>query len=147
MTYFGKPVSTTAGTLPKVCAGTRCHHPKGYVLVVTPEFFLTGATASAAAAPAGSSCGLSCPPVPDDYQIIPAGTKNLTFALPATTMGTVLTLPKRGNVRSTKVTAAQFAALLGGATTPHLYESLSEGVWFTVANGDTVRSFSEQYRP
>jgi len=146
VTYFGEPISTTSATLPKECAGAGCPSRKGYALVVKPEFFLTGATARALAA-AGSACGLACPAVPDDYQVIPAGTKNLTFALPAGTMGTVLTLPKRGNVQPTKVTGAQFAALVGGATTPKLYESLSEGVWFTVANGDIVRSFAQQYRP
>jgi hypothetical protein len=143
--YFGEPVSTTAATLPKVCMGARCHRPKGYVLVVKPEFFLNGATASAAAA-ADSSCGLACPPLPDDYLVIPAGTKNLTLALPATTKGTVISF-KAGNDYPTKVTAAEFAALVGGATTPKLFEPLSGGVWFTVANDNTVSSFAQQYRP
>jgi len=145
VTYFGKPVSTTSATLPKVCVGAACKSPTGYALVVTPQFFLTGVTAPAAAA--GPSCGLACPPVPNDYVVIPAGTTNLTFALPATTKGTVLIFNKAGNQQATKVTAAQFAALVGGATTPKLFEPLSGGVWFTVTNGDTVRSFAQQYRP
>jgi hypothetical protein len=140
-TYFGVPVSTTSATLPKVCDG--CQSRKGYALVIKPEFFLSGATATAAAA--DGACGLSCPPVPDDYLVIPAGTKNLTFALPATAKGTVITF-KSGNDHPATVTAAQFVALVGGATTPKLFEPLSDGVWFTVAY-DTVRSFAQQYRP
>lgn len=146
VTYFGAPVSTTPATLPKDCGGPRCHSRKGYALVVTPEFFLSGATATAAAA-TSSSCGLSCPAVPDDYLVLPAGTANLTFALPANAKGTVITFNNGGNDQSTKVTAAQFAALVGGATTPKLFEPLSRGVWFTVANDDTVKSFGQQYRP
>jgi hypothetical protein len=143
LTYFGEPVSTTPATLPKECAGAGCPSRKGYALVVKPEFFLTGATATALAA-AGSSCGLACPPVPDDYEVIPAGTKNLTFALPAGTKGTVI---PQGATKPITITAAQFAALVGGATTPQLFEPLNRGVWFTVGNGDTVRSFAQQYRP
>jgi hypothetical protein len=48
---------------------------------------------------------------------------------------------------STKVTGAQLASLIGGATTPKLMEPLSaSGVWFTV-NVDTVTSFAQQFQP
>jgi hypothetical protein len=142
VTYFGVPVSATAGKLPQRCAGTRCHSQQGYVLVVKPEFFLTGATATAAAH--GSACGLTCPGVPNDYAVIPAGTANLTFALPNKTKGTVVV--QTTNWKNQQITAAQFAALIGGATSPQLFLPLSGGVWFAVAN-DTVIGFAQQYRP
>src|SRR5262249_34937923 len=134
--------SAATGTLPKVCVGSHCRNQQGYVLVVKPEFFLTGATATAAAG--GSACGLTCPAVDNDYHVIPAGSANLTFALPTKTKGTVIVQTKI--FKSTPATAAQFASLRGGATTPTLFLPLSGGVWFAVAN-DTVVSFAQQYRP
>jgi len=134
--YFGTPVSITP-------AGA-----KRYLLTMRPEYFLTGVTANAAFG--GGSCApLSCPGVPDDYQVIPAGSKKLSFVLPAKTKGTVLTLQTRaqgGNVQSTNVTAAQLSALVAGGTSPKLYETLDEGIWIT-AVGDTVTLFAQQYRP
>ena len=80
----------------------------------------------------------------NDYQVIPAGTANLTFALPTTTKGTVVA--QTTNWKNQQITAAQFAALIGGATSPQLFLPLSGGVWFAVAN-DTVIGFAQQYRP
>lgn len=149
VTYFGVPVSATVGKLPSVCVakpgpngGARCHSPQGYVLVVKPEFFLTGGTAAAAFH--GPGCGLTCVGPPNDYQVIPAGTANLTFALPTKTKGTVVV--QTTNFKNQQISAAQFAALIGGATTPKLFLPLSGGVWFAVAN-DTVATFAQQFRP
>jgi len=133
--YFGVPVSITRADA------------KRYLLVLKPEFFLVGVPANVAyAAGQGKSCApLQCPGVPDDRWVVPAGTANLTFVLPAKTKGTVLTLGHQ-NEQNTSVTAAQLAAVVGGAKTPKLFEPLDSGVWLAV-NGDSVTSFAQQYQP
>jgi hypothetical protein len=133
--YFGTPVSVT-----KLDA-------KRYALTIKPEFFLVGVTANAAfAAGQHNACQpLECAPVEDDRWVIPAGTQNLVFILPVKTTGTVLTLG-HGNVQTSKVTAAQLAALFGGAKTPRLFEPLESGLWLTV-DVDIVTSFAQQYQP
>ena len=132
--YFGTPVSIT-----KLDA-------KRYALEITPKFFLVGVTANVVfAAEQHNACQpLECGPVEDDRWVIPAGTRTLLFVLPAETTGTVLTLPDP-NV-PTRVTAAQLSGLVGGATTPKLFEPLESGLWLTV-DGDTVTSFAQQYQP
>jgi hypothetical protein len=121
--------------------------PKRYLLVLKPESFLVGVTARvAAAAQQGTQCEpLSCPGVPDDHLVVPAGGQQLTFVLPAKTSGTVLTVGG-GNFRSTKASAAQLAALAGGAKKPRLIEPLESGVWLAV-DVDTVTSFAQQFQP
>ena len=80
-TYFGEPVSVS-----KVDASR-------YLLVLKPESYLVGVTANVAfAQQQGKACApLSCPGVEDDRLVVPAGTQNLTFVLPAKATGTVLT--------------------------------------------------------
>lgn len=135
--YFGKPVSVTQA------------NAKDYLLVLQPEFFLVGVTANVAFAgqqtPPVSCAPLACPGVPDDRWVIPAGAEELTFVLPAKTTGTVLTLHSP-QMRTTKITAAQLSALVGGAKTPKLMEGLDSGVWLTV-DVDTVTSFAQQFQP
>jgi hypothetical protein len=135
--YFGTPVSVTQA------------NAKDYLLVLRPEFFLVGVTANVAFAgqqsPPVSCAPLACPGVPDDRWVIPAGTEDLTFVLPATTTGTVLTL-NSSQMQSTKITAAQLSALVGGAKTPKLMEALDSGLWLTV-DVDTVTSFAQQFQP
>jgi hypothetical protein len=133
-TYFGPIVS-----IAKVDA-------KRYLLVLKPESFLVGVTANVAfAAQQGTQCApLSCPGVEDDHLVVPAGSQQLTFILPARTTGTVLTAG--GNMRTTKVSAAQLAALVGGAKTPKLVEPLGSGVWLSV-DVDHVTSFAQQFQP
>jgi hypothetical protein len=133
-TYFGAPVSVS-----KVDANR-------YLLVLKPESYLVGITANVAfAQQQGKACApLSCPGVDDDHLVVPAGTQNLTFVLPANATGTVLTVA--GGSAPTKVSAAQFAALVGGAKTPKLVEPLVSGVWLAV-NVDTVTSFAQQFQP
>jgi hypothetical protein len=133
--YFGTPVSVT-----KVDA-------KRYLLVLKPQFFLVGVTANAAfAAGQGTVCQpLDCPGVPDDRWVVPAGSQNLTFVLPATTKGTVITVGG-GQMQNTTVTAAQLSALLAGAKAPKLIEPLDSGLWLTV-DVDAVTSFAQQFQP
>jgi hypothetical protein len=60
------------------------------------------------------------------------------------TSGTVVTL--RQQVGAKKETAAQLAAFVTSGTTPKFGEPVSEGFWLTV-DSDTVKSFTQQYRP
>ena len=131
-TYFGEPVSVS-----KVDASR-------YLLVLKPESYLVGVTANVAfAQQQGKSCApLSCPGVEDDRLVVPAGTQNLTFVLPAKATGTVLT----GSNTPTKISGAQLAALVDGAKTPKLVEPLVSGVWLTV-DVDKVTSFAQQFQP
>ena len=133
--YFGQIVSITQAD------------PKRYLLVLKPESFLVGVTANVASAQQqGTQCApLSCPGVEDDHLVVPAGTQKLTFVLPAKTTGTVLT-PGEGNSQGTNVSAAQLAALVGGAKTPKLIEPLDSGVWLAV-DVDRVTSFAQQFQP
>lgn len=134
-TYFGTIVSV------------RQVDAKRYLLVLKPESFLVGVTANVASAgQQGTQCApLSCPGAEDDHVVVPAGTQSLTFVLPAKTTGDVLTTGA-GNFRVTKVSAAQLAALVAGATTPHLIEPLASGFWLGV-DVDKVTSFAQQFQP
>jgi hypothetical protein len=120
---------------------------KRYLLVLKPESFLVGVTANVVgAAQQGTQCvPLSCPGVADDHLVVPAGSQQLTFVLPAKTTGTVLTVGG-GNFRTTNVSAAQLAALVGGAKKPRLIEPLLSGVWLAV-DVDRVTSFAQQFQP
>jgi hypothetical protein len=133
--YFGQIASITKAD------------PKRYLLVLKPESFLVGVTANVAnAQQQGTQCApLSCPGVEDDHLVVPAGTRTLTFVLPATTTGTVLTAGG-GNFRDTEVSAAQLAALVAGAKTPKLVEPLASGLWLAV-DVDKVASFAQQFQP
>jgi hypothetical protein len=133
-TYFGQISSVS-----KVDA-------KRFLLVLRPQLYLVGVTANVVgAAQQGTQCApLACPGVDDDRLVIPAGNQPLTFILPAKTSGTVLT--GVGNNGTTTVSGAQLAALVGGAKTPHLTETLVSGVWLAV-NVDTVTAFAQQFQP
>ena len=133
--YFGQVTSITQAD------------PKRFLLVLKPEFFLVGVTGNVVGAQQqGKQCApLSCPGVEDDHVVVPAGTRSLTFVLPATTTGTVLT-STGGNVAGTRISAAQLAALVGGAKTPKLIEPLDSGVWLAV-DVDKVTSFAQQFQP
>jgi hypothetical protein len=133
-TYFGEPVSVSKADANR------------YLLVVKPESYLVGVTANVAfAQQQGKTCApLSCPGVDDDRLVVPAGTQNLTFVLPADATGTVLTVA--GGNAPTKVSGAELAALVGGAKTPKLVEPLDSGVWLAV-DVDKVSSFAQQFQP
>jgi hypothetical protein len=132
-TYFGEPISVA-----KVDSSR-------YLLELKPESYLVGVTANVAfAQQQGKACApLSCPGVDDDRLVVPAGTKNLTFVLPAKATGTVLT---GAAGTPTKISGAQLAALVGGAKTPKLVEPLVSGVWLAV-DVDQVTSFAQQFQP
>jgi hypothetical protein len=134
-TYFGQPVSATKADASR------------YLLVLKPQSYLVGVTANTAfAQQQGKTCApLSCPGVEDDRLVVPAGAQNLTFVLPANATGTVLTM-QGSQMQPTKVSAAQLAALVGGAKTPKLVEPLSSGLWLAV-NVDKVTSFAQQFQP
>lgn len=133
--YFGQITSITSAD------------PKRFLLVLKPEFFLVGVTGNVAGAQQqGKQCApLSCPGVEDDHTVLPAGTQSLTFVLPATTIGTVVT-SGGGSAVNTKITAEQLAALVSGAKTPKLVEPLESGVWLAV-KVDHVTSFAQQFQP
>jgi hypothetical protein len=134
--YFGTPVAPATQL-----------DARRYQLVIKPQFFLVGVTANVVnAAQQQNACApLECPGVDDDHVVIPAGSQNLLFILPATTKGTVITTGK-GAMKNTTITGAQLAAIVGGAKTPKLIEGLESGLWLTV-DGDTVTSFSQQFQP
>jgi hypothetical protein len=131
-TYFGTPVSVT-----KLDA-------KRYALTIKPELFLIGVTANVAfAAQQGNACTpLECPGVDNDHIVLPAGSQNLLFLLPATTKGTVIDQ----HMHNVTVTPAQLSAIVAGGKTPKLIEPLDSGLWLTV-DGDTVKSFAQQFQP
>ena len=134
-TYFGQPVSVR-----KVNANS-------FLVVIKPESYLVGVTANTAfAEQQGKQCApLSCPGVEDDRLVVPAGSQDLTFVLPAKTTGTVLTI-SGGKTQTTSVSAEQLAALFAGAKTPKLVEPLVSGLWLAV-DVDKVTSFAQQFQP
>lgn len=133
--YFGQIVSVTS-------AGDQ-----RFLLVLRPQSYLVGVTANVAfAAQQGKHCApLSCPGVEDDRLVVPAGSRPLTFVLPAETTGTVLSL-SGGKTQTTTISAEQLAALVGGAKTPKLVEPLESGLWLAV-DTDRVTSFAQQFQP
>ena len=134
--YFGVPTSVTP------------IDAKRYALTIKPEFFLVGVTANVAFADGQkTTCQpLECPAVEDDRWVIPAGTQELTFIVPATTTGTVLTLSSQ-QMHTTTVSAAALAAIVRHQPgEPKLMEPLDSGLWLTV-NVDTVTSFAQQFQP
>lgn len=133
--YFGQIVSMT-----KLGA-------KRYLLVLKPELFLVGVTANVAfAQQQGTQCApLLCPGVDNDHLVLPAGSRQLSFVLSAETTGGVLTAGG-GNFHMTEVSAAQLAALVGGAKKPQLIEPLASGLWFSV-DVDKITSFAQQFQP
>ena len=134
-TYFGQPVSISKVDVSR------------YLVVIKPQSYLVGITANTAfAQQQGKQCApLACPGVEDDRLVVPAGSQNLTFVLPADTTGTVLTI-SGGNTRTTRVSAEQLAALFAGAKTPKLVEPLVSGLWLAV-DVDKVTSFAQQFEP
>ncbi len=92
----------------------------------------------------GVTCkAAACAPVANDNYVVDEGHRLLTFFLPASVHGTVLS--GRGLAEKT-ITAAQLADLVAGQSPVKLFEPLDSGVWILVHN-DTVRSFAQQYHP
>ncbi len=119
----------------------------GYELSFDPAWFLSGITANAAQAEdLGTQCAPSdCPPVANDNVVEDEGHRVFVYLLPDAAPGTVLTKVPTGFLQ-THVTGAQLAQIVDGTSPLRLFEPLSTGVWLLV-HIDTVRSFSQQYRP
>jgi hypothetical protein len=121
-----------------------------YELRFDPAWFLSGVTANVAQAEdEGSRCEPSaCPPVANDNKVVDEGHRVLTYIVPTSVRGTVLTRngATGGPFPSTRITTAQLAQLVAGKSSLKLFEPLSSGVWVLV-HGDTVRTFAQQYVP
>jgi hypothetical protein len=121
-----------------------------YELRFDPAWFLSGVTANVAQAEAqGTHCQPSaCPPVANDNYVLDEGHRVLTYIVPASVRGTVLTKAgsNGGPFPATSITVKQLAQLVAGGSSLKLFEPLSTGVW-TLVHGDTVRSFAQQYIP
>jgi hypothetical protein len=133
VSYYGHIVSLTSGA-------------DGYLLRFDPSWWLSGITANVAAAAAQHvTCAPSmCEPVPNDHFILDEGHTTLTFVMPRSTHGTVLT--SGANINGTRIDATRLAAIVAAGNTAKLFESLDSGVWIRVHN-DTVQAFAQQYRP
>jgi hypothetical protein len=116
----------------------------GYFLRFDPAWWLSGVTANVAMAQAlNVKCApRACEAVPNDYYILDDGHEVLTFVLPRSTHGTVLTRPLK--FPGTRIGADRLVQLVGRPQ--GLFEPLDSGVWLRV-RGDTVLAFAQQYRP
>ncbi len=116
-----------------------------YLLRFDPAWFTTGLTANVAQAEdQGMTCkAAGCAPVANDNYVVDESHRLLTFYLPASARGTVLS---GGGIAEKTITAAQLAGLVAGQSPVKLYEPLDSGIWIRVHN-DTVRSFAQQYHP
>ncbi len=119
----------------------------GYVLRFDPVWFLSGVTANVAQAEdQGTTCApKACPPVANDNYRVDEGHRVLTFLVPASVRGTVLT--KGSNLfPGTTISVAELARIVAGTSSLKLFEPLDSGVWILV-HIDTVRTFAQQYHP
>jgi hypothetical protein len=121
-----------------------------YELRFDPASFLSGVTANVAQAEdLGAQCRPSaCSPVANDNYVVDEGHRVLTYIVPTSVLGTVLTKhgSNGGPFPTTSITVRQLKQLMAGKSSLKLFEPLSTGVWIVV-HGDTVRSFAQQYKP
>jgi hypothetical protein len=110
-----------------------------YELEFDPAWFLSGETASAAAAEDGAVPPGE--PVPNDYYAVDEGHRLLTYRVPADAEITVLVDGPEGE----PITVAELAEIVAGEHAP-LWEPIGTGFWLR-ARIDTVRSLDQQYRP
>ena len=116
-----------------------------YVLRLDPALLLSGVTATKAAEEDGAVDPGE--PVPNDNYVVDEGHRTFEYIVPDGAKVTVLT--NKGDpaqLGATPVTVAELAKIVNGTSDIELYEPLDTGVWITV-DGDTVRSFDQQYRP
>jgi hypothetical protein len=111
----------------------------GYELRFDPAWFLSGETASAAAAEDGAV--EPGEPVPNDNYVVDEGHRVLTYTVPADARVTVLTASPDG----TPISVEELAQIIAGKHKP-LWEPITTGFWLR-ADIDTVRSLDQQYRP
>ena len=114
----------------------------GFELKFDPAWFLSRATANAAAAEDGAV--EPGEPVPNDHYVVDEGHRLLTYRVLPNARVTALT---RG-VAATPITVLQLTRLVNGRNpfSRPLFEPLSTGFWIRV-DIDTVRSLDQQYRP
>jgi len=110
-----------------------------------PEWFLSGKSASKAAA----EDGVIPPgqPMPNDNYRVEDGHRTFTYIVPADARVTVIT--NRGNpaqLGSTPISVAELAKIVDGTSTMKLFEPLDTGVWITI-RGDRAVAIDHQYQP
>ena len=112
-----------------------------YRLRFDPALWLTGDTASRAAAQDGA-VGRG-EPVPNDYYIVDEGKRQFVYTVPASARATVVML---GPV-STRISVSELAALTQGRNPKRrkLYGS-NLGFWIRIT-GDRVTRLDQQYQP
>jgi hypothetical protein len=112
----------------------------GFVMRFDPEWFLSGSTASAAAAEDGAV--EPGQPVPNDNYRVDERHRLFTYKVPTDAHVTVITKAPTG----TPITVSQLAAIVNGTNKLKLFEPLDSGAWIVVRD-DTVRSIDQQYQP
>lgn len=111
----------------------------GYELTFDPAWFLSGETASKAAAEDGAVAPAE--PVPNDYYVVDEGHRLLTYKVsPDAEVSALVDSPD-----SEPITIWELAQIVGGKHKP-LWEPIETGFWIRTRN-DTVRSLDQQYRP
>ena len=110
-----------------------------YELRFDPALFLSGETASVAAAEDGAV--EPGQPVPNDYYVVDEGHRLLTYRVPADAKLTVVALGPK-NIPVTIEALAKMVA--GKQAAPWL--PIASGFWLR-SRIDTVRSLDQQYRP
>lgn len=110
-----------------------------------PAWFLSGETASKAAAEDGAV--EPGQPVPNDNYVVEEGHRLLTYPVPRDVHVTVLT--RRGDpaqLGATPIPVSELAQIVQGKSRLELFEPLQSGVWIRV-DVDAVRAIDQQYRP
>ena len=153
--------SPAAAAEPSPAAATTCADATGlfghieslkpkrdqFELRFDPAWFLSGATANAAAAEDGAV--EPGQPVPNDNYVVEEGHRLLSFLVPSTAHVTVLTKNgglDNGGFASKAISVSQLAQLVRGEDPIELFEPLESGVWIRV-HIDTACSLEQQYRP
>jgi hypothetical protein len=111
----------------------------GYELTFDPAWFLSGETATAAAA----QDGVVAPgePVPNDNYVVDEGHRLLTYKVSPDAKVTVLV----DSPKSEPITLEELAQVVDGNHRP-LWEPVETGFWIRYRI-DTVTSLDQQYRP
>ena len=114
----------------------------GYQLRFDPALFLTGETASVAAAEDGAV--EPGEPVPNDNYVVDEGHRLFTYKVPANARVTVLVDSPDGK----PISVAQLAQLVAGKNPlpKPLFEPLQTGFWIRIRI-DTVKALDQQYHP
>jgi hypothetical protein len=115
-----------------------------YELRFDPAFWLGGETARRAAV----EDGVLAPgePVPNDYYVVEAGHRPLTYLVPPTARVTVVTR-QPGGIGSTSIRVSELAQIVkGGNPRRRSLFGRDLGYWIRVRT-DTVQRLDQQYQP